>query len=482
MTSRASRWAVAALCAIGCWSGIACGEGRPPRLLLLVTVDTLRASELGAYGGDRGLTPHLDALARQAIVFTNVYAPASLTLPSIGTLLTGRYPEELGIRTNESGLPDSVSTLATELARRGWRTASVVGNFVLRRASGVARGFDVFDDRFSTHERVRRWPERAAEDTTDAALDVLAECTAQGSVPCLLWVHYQDPHGPYTPPAGRREALLEAEQQAADGARRLPAGDDHFGFGSIPRYQFLDGRHDVAFYRAGYRAEVRYADEQIGRLLAGVRERGLWDDALVVFAADHGESLGEGDVWFAHGSRLSDEQVRVPLLIRIPGRPAGRRGDLVSLIDVYPTLLALVTHEPPDETRLGRDLLQPGAESSGSRPYLSTLGGAETLRFALVEDGFKFVATQRGAVFDGALHRLGHEDVDLTAAAPQLAARMRGDLDALRARIDRGASETPQTLSERDRELLRGLGYLETGGAGADEPLTGAAPAAPPPR
>ncbi|MBW1687678.1 MAG: sulfatase-like hydrolase/transferase, partial [Deltaproteobacteria bacterium] len=107
----------------------ACRETPPPRLLLLVSVDTLRADELGAYGSRRGLTPNLDKLALESTVFTAAYASASLTLPSIATLLTGRYPEEMGIRSNESAVPESVPTLATELTARGWRAGAVVGNF-----------------------------------------------------------------------------------------------------------------------------------------------------------------------------------------------------------------------------------------------------------------------------------------------------------------------------------------------------------------
>ena len=126
--------------------GAGCGKAPMPRLVLLVSVDTLRADELGAYGSSRGLTPHLDALARESTLFTAAYAPAPLTLPSIAGLLTGRHPEALGIRTNESGLPVGVPTLATELGEAGWQAGAVVGNFMLRRESGVARGFQHFDD------------------------------------------------------------------------------------------------------------------------------------------------------------------------------------------------------------------------------------------------------------------------------------------------------------------------------------------------
>ena len=362
-----------------------------PRLLLLVTADTLRADHVDAFGGPPGLTPRIDALARESVAFENAYAAAPLTLPSLASLFTGWHPEELGIRSNEAALPDSAPTLAGDLRERGWRTAAVVGNFVLRRASGLARGFDRYDDDLTQREAVRRWPERIARETTDAALAVLDACAAER---CFVWVHYQDPHGPYDPPPGVRERHLPAAGEAPDARRRLPVGRGQAGLGEIPAYQVLAGRRDVAFYRAGYRGEVEYVDAQIGRLLDGVRERRLWERSVVVFAADHGESLGEQEVWFAHGENLGDAQVRVPLLLRVPGREASRRGELASLADLRATLLALLA--PGADVR-GRDLLGPGAERAASRPYLATLRGSEVPRFGLVEGGYKLVVSELDA-------------------------------------------------------------------------------------
>ncbi len=462
MKAKPSTLAAAAICVLTFVLTLAaCRETPPPRLLLLVSVDTLRADELGAYGSKRGLTPHLDALALEGTVFTAAYASASLTLPSITTLFTGRYPEEMGIRSNESAVPESVPTLATELTARGWRAGAVVGNFVLRRASGLARGFARFDDDFPQHEAVRGWPERVARDTTDAALEMLDDCSALVEERCFLWVHYQDPHGPYDPPGSRRARYLETERLAPDGGSELPAGTDSTGFGAIPDYQLLHGRHDVAYYRAGYRAEINYMDEQLGRLLDALETRGLAERTVVVFAADHGESLGEEDIWFCHGAKLTDEQVRVPLIVRAPGRPAARRDEAVSLVDLYPTLLALLEDVPVAQERLGRDLFAKGATERASRPYMATLRAAETTQFGLVDDGYKFIVSERNGVFDGRLHELGRESVDLAAAAPQIAARLRRRLRELRKRVDSGVSETHQELSEEDRESLRALGYLE---------------------
>jgi len=437
-------------------AAVGCARTPPPRVLLLVTVDTLRADHLGAWGSDLGLTPHLDALARESLVFETAYAAAPLTLPSLATLFTGRYPEELGIRSNESTLPSGVPTLATELRERGWRTAAVVSNFVLREGSGLARGFDRYDDALPRREAVRRWPERIARDATDAALGLLDAC-AVGR--CFVWVHYQDPHGPYDPPPGRREGQLPRASDAPDAQRRLPVAADHAGIGAIPAYQFLGGRRDVAFYRAGYRGEVEYVDEEVGRLLEGLRARRLGDRSVVVFAADHGESLGERDVWFAHGENLGDVQVRVPLLMRVPGREPRRRSDVATLADLCPTLLHLLADVVPGSGAHGRDLLAPGAERGSSRPYLATLQGGAVRRFGLVDDGHKLVVSERDGEERVELHRLGHEDENLAASAPEVARALRERLRALRAALPTAPPETPQPLSDEERARLRALGY-----------------------
>jgi arylsulfatase A-like enzyme len=236
--------------------------------------------------------------------------------------------------------------------------------------------------------------------------------------------------------------------------------------GSIPTYQMLQGHHDVAFYRAGYRGEIAYVDQEIGRLLAEVERLGLAHRSVVVFAADHGESLGEGDVWFAHGARLTDEQVRVPLFLRLPGREPAHRSDVVSLVDLRPTLLALVAGAAPEPGLPGRDLLAPGAERGSTTAYMATLGAASQPERALVDGDYKLIVPERGG--DGEhLHRLGHEDVDLRSAAPEVAARMRQRLAEERGRFAPGVSETPQALSAEERATLGALGYVAAEGDAA---------------
>ncbi len=432
------------------------GAPAEPDLLLLVTVDTLRADHLGAYGDARNLTPHLDALAAESIVFERAYAPTAFTLPSIASLLTGRLPEELGVVSNRSALPNAIPTLATALRQRGWCTLAVVSNFVLRANAGLARGFDRYDDVLPGREAVRDWPERTAADTTDAALAAL---DASGGGRCLLWVHYQDPHGPYTPPDGRRERWLPGERARRDGGRRLDRGASS-GHGAIPAYQFFDGEHEVAFYRAGYAGEVAYTDEEIGRLLRGLDARDRLARALVVFTADHGEALGEGDYWFTHGEALLEPLVRVPLLIRDPGALPRLRTDVVSLVDLWPTLLHRVTGEEVDAP--GRDLLAPGADEAESVPYLAALAGSRLPRFGIVEGDEKLVTVGEGAGWRARLTRVDEEDVDLSATLPERATALERRLRDFRAGLERRAPERRQPLSEDDRRKLEALGYVDS--------------------
>ncbi len=438
---------------------LGCAEPGPPRLLLLISVDTLRVDRLGAYGSERGLTPNLDRLAERSLVFEAAYAPASFTLPSVATLLTGRYPDEIGIFNNRSTLAAGLPTLATELGARGFRTHAVVSNFVLRRGSGIAAGFDSFDDEMSSVEARRNMPERSAGPTTQAALDALESCSADPQRPCFLWVHYQDPHGPYTPPEALRRRYLGRERAVGAEPRTLPVRPGPIGLGGIPSYQYLPEHREVAWYLAGYDGEVRHTDEEIGRLLRAVEEKGLAESGWIVFVADHGESLGEDDYWFSHGRRLSEPLVRVPLLVAAPQLAPGRRDDVVGLVDLFPTLLTALAGSPPDRELAGRDLLADGAAGGSSSVYLSALGGDELPRYGVVEGRFKLVVRERSGGEQRRLSVRGRDGVNLASSAPGETRRLRELLRELRSRY-RGAEIAPvQSLSPEESRALEALGY-----------------------
>ena len=244
---------------------------------------------------------------------------------------------------------------------------------------GVSQGFGFYDDRMPDREVNRGLKERTARRTTRAAIKWLEEVhLPSGAERCFFWVHYQDPHGPYTPPP-ESEQLFERGRGAGD--ERVPVGDTKLGHRQIPAYQSLDDSEDPDLYRDRYDAEIHFFDSEVGKLLEWLEGHGLLENALVLFTADHGEALGEHDYWFCHGESLHREIVRVPFFVRAPegfalaGGDAGSVSDhAVSHLDVYPTVLdALGLPAPPGLT--GHSLLR--VDHPKSRPLVQVLLPAE---------------------------------------------------------------------------------------------------------
>ena len=436
------------------------GDGaHRPRLILLLTVDTLRADRLGAYGSPLGLTPALDGLAARSQVFTNAFAPAPLTLPSVAAMLTSRYPEELGMMHNSAVAPRQVPRLPGVLRDRGWATGAVVSNYVLRRRAGLARGFLHYDAQLNQREGQRAVRERRGADTTRAAL-AMVDTLAPGRKPVFLWVHYQDPHGPYVPPDALRRRTLAREIAAPDGLRELPLSTGQGGEGALPRYQEVAGHRQVGFYRAGYNGEVALVDEEIGRLFAGLEQRTLLRDAVVLFAADHGESLGEEGHWFAHGERVGPELVRVPLMMRVPGMAAARRDALASLLDVFPTLAALAGADVPPSLR-GRDLLS--AAPAPLALYFSTLATARVPRHGIATADLQYVRWEDADGAHERVYRRGEAAGASEEPEPHTARLLRGRLTQQRAAIEPGAPERADPLGQEEIEHLSALGYVAPG-------------------
>ena len=278
------------------------GTQGPIRTVLLVTVDTLRADRVGAYGWSAARTPAMDALAARGVRFTHALAPAPITLPSHASLLTGLYPPGHGSRHNGMRMSDGPRSIATVLREQGWATGAFVAAFPLDRRFGLDRGFDRYGDRMPRGADGRLLDERPGHEVVDEAL---AWARGVEDRPMLLWVHLFEPHAPY-----------EADPARGADGRMLPVS-------------------------VRYDDEVARTDGEIARLLSGLGERAA--SALVIVAGDHGEAFGEhGEI--THSLFLYDTTLRVPLIMAGPGigaAPAGRDAD-VSLVDVFPTVLEAV--------------------------------------------------------------------------------------------------------------------------------------------
>ena len=325
-------------------AGLGCFESHGPGPdVLLITVDTLRADRLGAYGFRLATSPAIDRLAARGVVFERAISAASVTAGSHASIMTSRYTREhtIGYKNGETRL-EGIPTLAEIFDREGYQTAAFVGNVILHRSSGLDRGFDVYDDELPNPELNREFVfERIAEETTERALHWLKN---RDGGPFFLWVHYQDPHGPYTPPSEYR-GLFQPEFRPDE--RPLPVLEEAFGLNGIPSYQQLAGVRRPSIYETRYAEEIAYADHWIGKLISQVDAIASDAGTIVVLTADHGESLGEEGRYFVHGSSTAPDQAHVPLILSAPGVPEGRRMEIVHHVDVMPTILDLVGFETP---------------------------------------------------------------------------------------------------------------------------------------
>jgi arylsulfatase A-like enzyme len=415
--------------------------------ILLFLIDTLRTDRVGAYGATRGLTPRIDALGRQGIVFEQTTAASSWTRPSTATILTGLPPAVHGANRLDRRLPPAVRTLAEVLQEAGYRTGGFSANAHVTEASGFAQGFDHFEflDELARGD--------ALDDRALAWLDESVSAPDRSPTPFFLYVHAIDPHAPYEPP---------------EDLRRRFAGSVPSGSGSLAKleeiYRAIDRRRPeartlVARMAPLYDAEIAGIDRSFGVLLDQMDRRGRLAETLVVVISDHGEEFGEHG-GLGHGRTLYSEVLDVPWIVRLPGQTTGRRVTTPAAhLDVMPTILAALGI--PAETGLrGVDRL---AAETREGPRFSHLdyegrqGGSVRLgNWHLIEPwSRKF--SRAGKLFDLAAD--GQEVRDLAAENPVRAGYLRSLLRAEQlAERRRFAASAP--LGAEEKKALEALGYL----------------------
>jgi arylsulfatase A-like enzyme len=425
--------------------------------VIVVLADTLRADRLGAYGGPPGLTPFLDRLAASGVVFTNAYSTTSWTNPAVASLFTSRYPSQHHVARFDSRLADDEVTLAERLAAHGYRRVGMVGNFRLTEALGFAQGFDAWFPRM-----IRAKP-RAYQLTQDTvrfydrhvAPYPWSRWTRR---PLFLYLHFMDPHAPYDPPPAARAGRVGAPPPGtseADATGRL-LDVERWGDLSPAEVQYLASLYD---------AEIAALDTQLARLFRRLDRRGLLDHAVVVVTADHGEEFREHGS-LQHGTALYQESVRVPLIMAGVGLPAGRVvADEVSIVDVAPTLLALVgaAPEPRFEGRSLQGLLAAPADRRDVVLELEPIGPSIDFRrhaAGLVHDGLAVLLQPGGDAAAYDLRNDPHETQPNPPTLAQEAATLRARLDQRRAAFaTRAGTAETAPLDPELRERLRALGY-----------------------
>ncbi len=469
--------AAAVLAAAGCGTA---RSRHPPANLLLVTLDTLRADHLRAWGYPRATSPHLDRLAAAGFVFAQAWAQWPKTGPSFASLLTSTYPKDNGlVRKVGVPLPLGLRLLSEELRAAGFANHAVVANGALASEFGYGQGFDSYVETW----KLEGFP--GLEAATRGAVvtrEALRVATAiDPTRPFFLWVHYLDPHAPYAPPepwAGR--FVGDAHY---DPTRLVPVGSgQQREMGGIGRSQVLSGHREQAFYVARYDAEIAYADAMMGELLAGLERSGLLERTLVAVTADHGESLGEHDYYFRHGRLPFETCLHVPLLFHLPDRiRPGRDEAPVELVDLAPTLLEFAGVELEAGRWMQGRSLAPRLAGRGPRPsYAHAESGYAVDRNwqrAIRDDRLKLVFApwlhdQRYIGGPGqpfTLYDLAEdpgETHNLVAERPEDFARLR---DALLAWWEAPAfatlvddeEGTPPEMGPETRDHLEALGYLQ---------------------
>jgi len=420
-----------------------------PANVVLITLDTVRADRMGFLGSQRGLTPNLDTLAHQSVVFTRAYSQVPLTTASHATILTGTYPQFHQV--NDFGVPlaNDLPYAPDILRARGYHTAAFIGSAVLepraRSAPGFDRGFDTYDGSFHRRRPGENRYQAIERRGGEVVAHALAWLNLHPHGPFFLWVHLYDAHDPYDPPEPYKSRYASAP----------------------------------------YDGEIAYADSAVGKLLSQLRARGLYDGALIAVMADHGEALGDhGED--THGIFLYDETIHVPLLFKLPGgRSAGKRIESrVGLVDVLPTILQGVGVPVPEEVQ-GQSLLamlkplagKAGTSQDPGRPpdrpayaesdYPHRTFGWSTLR-GLRTGKYLFVDAPHQELYDQSADPKAEHNLSATSAA--VTSTLASQLEAFRQKTSSSREAPKVSVDPELQEKLSALGYVASDSSSSPMP------------
>ena len=416
-------------------------KSRPRPNIILITIDTLRADHVGCYGAGGVKTPTLDGLAHDGVVFERAISQVPLTWPSHAVILTGTYPFQNGVQDfTGQPLAPQFRSVAQSFKQAGYATGAVVSAFVLDRSWGLGRGFDFYDDAFSAETFQKKdigLVDRRAEESVGHAIAWLKKTSGR---PFFLWLHLYDPHSPYDPPEPYRSE-----------------------YRSHP-----------------YDGEIAYADHELGKLMAWLKQNKLYDSSVIVALSDHGESLGEhGED--EHGFFVYNATVHVPLIVKPPagsGIPAQRRHDPVETAAVAPSLLQLAGV---------KDLIQNQFQAQSVFATTGAIDAAYSETFypfssfgwnplhALESERFHYIEAPKPELYD--LQNDPGETMNLAAQQPATVAVLKEQLQQRIAHNPfRGQNAGTGNLTPDAQEKLRALGYFGFRAAISPEALAAGLP------
>lgn len=457
--------------------------------VLLITIDTLRADRLHCYGCREIKTPNIDRLARSGVRFENAVCPAPLTGPSHASILTSLYPHTHGVRINGYPLRDSILTIAEILKINSYKTAGFVSvNHLGDDVSNLGKGFDTFD-----------WPEKVEQSAQVATKKTINWLNEHGENKFFIWVHYFDPHSDYNPPYPYNVMYDPSYSGSATGSTLY--------LEKINQGEIRPNERDLKHIDALYKGEVSYVDEWIGVLLDYLKDKGVYENTLIITTADHGEALGEHQHYFGrslqlydtstmvqnyfgHSLQLYDPSIMVPLIFtnrnRLPSNWVVAAQ--VESIDIAPTILEMVGLVPPDEME-GKSLiglLEKNGSSTLEKAFVETQNmrwgglilkenlaqadeihekvksGKEILR-CLRTPRWKFILSSEVSGGIDELYDLKEdpgENTNLLYDNMNLADKLREELTEWMKCEKKPERETSGPMAEKTLKTLRSLGYI----------------------
>jgi len=349
-------------------AGLKSHTSRDKPNVIFVIFDTTRPDRLSCYGYKEITSPNIDALAKDSVLFSRNFTSVPLTTPSHASIFTGLYPQNHKVLSNGRRLEIRQKVLAEILRENGYSTGGFVSTSLLDKRTQMNRGFDVYSDtmgviRGANNKRIGGG-KKPAEVTVGEALDWLK---SNERSPFFLWVHLYDPHGPYSPPdkyvrggAPDKSRIKEMNEAIRRGTRNFLKANNLDGNAVIDP-------ENMKLVNALYDGEISYADDEVGKLFSYLKQKGIYDNSVIVFMADHGEMLGEKDGCFGHAPFVYEGALRVPLVMKLPGIPPGKIDSMVRNIDVTPTILSYLNIEDKDK-RDGISLLPLIENADGPRP------------------------------------------------------------------------------------------------------------------
>ncbi|UCC39772.1 MAG: sulfatase-like hydrolase/transferase [Candidatus Aminicenantes bacterium] len=392
----------------------------PDLNVLLITIDTIRADRVG-YSGYDIETPNLDLLAYEGARFMNAVCQVPLTLPSHASIFTGTNPNYHQLKGNGPYyLGENFTTLAEIMKAKGFSTSAFVGSYILDSEYGLNQGFDFYDDDFVTPDYSVK--ERLAEDVYNSAAEWLEK---NHEKKFFVWVHYFDPHDPYTPP---------------------------------PPF-------DINYKSRPYEGEIAYTDIYVGKLINLLKEREIYNKTLVIIVGDHGEDLFD-HMEPTHGIFLYDTALKVPLIFHSPGAiPGGKKIDnQVRTIDIFPTILDILKIDIPEYCQgaslipLMRDKKIKAIEESYAETYYPSISYGWSALKSIRTNKWKYIQAPKSELYN--LENDPEEKNNLFKENKKIAVGLRDRLKKLEKRISSGLKPSIRELTPEDQEKLRALGYV----------------------